>query len=366
MAWRWTFVTSGHVASITRSPRLRASSRTAGATPWALKITVAVSGTSWSSSTKMAPLARSLSTTYPLWTISRRTYTGGPRTPSHCAPVSMARSTPAQKPRGPARTISPIRVTIRLLLKIKGYARPPGIRLETTNGVRGVAVGDVDQPVPGVEGHIVRHEVRRAHAAGQPEREARVDLHDLEVGAAGRGEQLDVRHEPPQRQEVIPAGEREARVVGPVRLRVVLINRLEPGLERAVEERPARERVPRHVAQTRARVEQLDVGLPPVILEVVLLAAAALEGRDPRPLLERQIGIEGVRGQCDGERHQRDEPEREPHHGSIRTFNASPRDMRSRARPTSASPMRCVTSPSGSSVSDSSKSTARRIRSGVW
>src|SRR3989454_4852688 len=128
--------------------------------------------------------------------------------------MSMARSTPAQKPRGPARTISPIRVTIRLLLKIKGYARPPGIRLETTNGVRGVAVGDVDQPVPGVEGHIVRHEVRRAHAAGQPEREARVDLHDLEVGAAGRGEHLDVRHEPPQRQDVIPTGQREARVVG--------------------------------------------------------------------------------------------------------------------------------------------------------
>src|SRR5213593_3751166 len=118
--------------------------------------------------------------------------------------MSMARSTPAQKPRGPARTISPIRVTIRLLLEIKGYARHPGIRLETTIGVRGVAVGDVDQPVPGVEGHIVRHEIRCPDASGQPEGEARIDLHDLEVGASGRGEQLDVRDVSPQGQEVIP------------------------------------------------------------------------------------------------------------------------------------------------------------------
>src|SRR5207244_6323103 len=174
--------------------------------------------------------------TWRLGTSPRRTYTGAPQSSTACSRRSRARPTPAQKPRGRARTISPIRVTITLLLEVKGYARHTGIRLETTIGVRGVAVGDVDQPVPGVEGHIVRHEVRRAHAAGQPEREARVDLHDLEVGAAGRGEQLDVRHEPPQRQKVIPAGEREARVVGPVRLRVVLINRLEPGLERAVAE----------------------------------------------------------------------------------------------------------------------------------
>ena len=41
MASRWTFVTRGHVASITRRRRAVADSRTAGDTPWALKITVA-------------------------------------------------------------------------------------------------------------------------------------------------------------------------------------------------------------------------------------------------------------------------------------------------------------------------------------
>jgi hypothetical protein len=68
------------VASITRRPRRSASWRTAGEMPWALKITVALSGTSSSSSTKCAPLARSASTTCRLWTISLRTYTGGGQT----------------------------------------------------------------------------------------------------------------------------------------------------------------------------------------------------------------------------------------------------------------------------------------------
>ena len=63
MASRWTFVTSGHVASITRSRRSVAASRTAGDTPWALKMTVAPAGTSSSSSTKMAPFSLRASTT---------------------------------------------------------------------------------------------------------------------------------------------------------------------------------------------------------------------------------------------------------------------------------------------------------------
>src|SRR5215510_1675417 len=106
MASRCTLVTSGHVASMTRSPRRRASSRTAGEMPWALKITVASSGTSSSSSTKMAPFWRRVSTTRRLCTIARRTYTGGGHTCSASSTMSMARSTPAQKPRGPASTIS--------------------------------------------------------------------------------------------------------------------------------------------------------------------------------------------------------------------------------------------------------------------
>ena len=60
---RWTLVTSGQVASNTLSPRRSASARTACETPWALKITVAPSGTSSSSSTNTAPRCLSSSTT---------------------------------------------------------------------------------------------------------------------------------------------------------------------------------------------------------------------------------------------------------------------------------------------------------------
>src|SRR3989442_12368262 len=96
--------------------------------------------------------------------------------------MSMARSTPAQNPRGPARTISAIRLSITLLLEVKGYARYPGVPFETAVGVLGVSVGDVDHPRPGVQGHVGRHEERTPHAAGQPDAETRVDL-----GTAGGG-----------------------------------------------------------------------------------------------------------------------------------------------------------------------------------
>ncbi len=83
-----------------RSPRRAASSRTAGAMPWALKTTVCPSGTSSSSSTKTTPRALKSSTTDLLCTISRRTYKGAPPLASRRSTTSMARSTPAQKPRG--------------------------------------------------------------------------------------------------------------------------------------------------------------------------------------------------------------------------------------------------------------------------
>ena len=50
-----------------------ALSWTAGATPWAEKTTISPSGTSVSSSTKIAPRSASSSTTCLLWTISLRT-----------------------------------------------------------------------------------------------------------------------------------------------------------------------------------------------------------------------------------------------------------------------------------------------------
>ena len=66
-------MTSGQVASTTVSRRALAASWTAGETPWALKMAVAPSGTSVSSSTNTAPCCRSALTTWRLWTISLRT-----------------------------------------------------------------------------------------------------------------------------------------------------------------------------------------------------------------------------------------------------------------------------------------------------
>ena len=68
-----TLVTKGHVASKTLRDRRAASIWIARETPWALKITVAPSGTSFSSSTNTAPIVRSRSTTYLLCTTSWRT-----------------------------------------------------------------------------------------------------------------------------------------------------------------------------------------------------------------------------------------------------------------------------------------------------
>jgi len=70
---------------------------------WAEKITGRSSGHSSSSSTKTAPFARSPSTTYLLWTISWRTKTGAPHFSSAISTILIARSTPAQNPRGAAR-----------------------------------------------------------------------------------------------------------------------------------------------------------------------------------------------------------------------------------------------------------------------
>ena len=69
----WTLVTSGHVASIVRRFRSRASERTAGDTPCAENTSSAPSGTSAVSSTKIAPRSSSVSTTCRLWTICLRT-----------------------------------------------------------------------------------------------------------------------------------------------------------------------------------------------------------------------------------------------------------------------------------------------------
>ncbi len=69
----WTLVTSGQVASMEASRRPAASSWTTGATPCAEKMTMAPSGTSCVSSTKIAPFFSRVWTTYLLWTICLRT-----------------------------------------------------------------------------------------------------------------------------------------------------------------------------------------------------------------------------------------------------------------------------------------------------
>ena len=62
----------------TRARGPRRPRRPAAATPCALKTTIPPAGTSSVSSTNTAPLARRSSTTARLWTISCRTWTGGP------------------------------------------------------------------------------------------------------------------------------------------------------------------------------------------------------------------------------------------------------------------------------------------------
>ena len=68
-----TLATSGQVASITRRLRSAQTRRTSGDTPWADRMIVWPSGTSWGSSTKTAPFTASDDTTCVLCTISPRT-----------------------------------------------------------------------------------------------------------------------------------------------------------------------------------------------------------------------------------------------------------------------------------------------------
>src|SRR6202012_2838830 len=112
----------GQVAFSTGRPRTAASSSTVRATPWAENTVTALGGTSERSSTKIAPLFFRLSTTYLLCTISCRTYTGGPYFSSARSTISIARTTPAQKPRGWARNTSMGRL-LCTLHQIHAYLR---------------------------------------------------------------------------------------------------------------------------------------------------------------------------------------------------------------------------------------------------
>src|SRR5581483_2565231 len=203
----------------------------------------------------MAPLARSDSTTCRLWTISRRTYTGGAQTDSASSTMSMARSTPAQKPRGPASRISAIGcVNARSSSEEVGQAEHGHVGLEPAVRLARVAVGDMLQPVPGVHRDMVVEEDRHPHAPEDQEGEGGPDLRQLEIRAAGRARDFDVRHDAAEPQEVVADDGREPGPEPVVRLGVPLIERLEPDLERAVERRVATDRIERKQAEPHSRV----------------------------------------------------------------------------------------------------------------
>src|SRR5262245_54040398 len=283
--------------------------------------------------------------------------------------MSMARSTPAQKPRGPARRISEIGTVLTCpSWEVKREAPHDDVGFEATVGLAGVAVGDVLIPVAQVQRRLVGDEHRCADAAEEQERERRVDLGNLEVGAAGGPGDLDIRHETAEAEEVVTADGAET---GPERLlgcRVVLIERLEAELERAVPEVTTTQRLERQQTEANTDAVELQKRHAALVLEIELPAGRSLAGDHERALLEGFLGIEGPRRRRrrDKERERPGDPSNPLGHGSISTFNASPFCIKSSAAWTPSSRIRCVTSPSGVTAPDSSASTACRMSSGVW
>src|SRR5262245_21043350 len=117
----------------------------------------------------------------------------------------MARSTPAQNPRGPARTISATAFVMAMmspgspltgspLLEVPGYAPHADVRLESAVGLGRVSVGDVLETITAVESEPVGHEHGQTRPGLEQEREVRVDLGDAQVRAAGGAESLQVGH----------------------------------------------------------------------------------------------------------------------------------------------------------------------------
>src|SRR5256885_414420 len=266
--------------------------------------------------------------------------------------MSMARSTPAQKPRGPARRISAMLDFIWApSLEIVRHPDHTHVRLPATVGPRGVAVGVVLEAVPGVDRGRVGDEDGHAHTAPEEEREVRVDLPHAEVGAARRPGELRVWHEAPEPQEVVARDRGDAAPEGGLWLRVALVEGLDAELERALERAAPTEAVEGQERRADPQVEERDVALRAVALEVELLAVAALEREHVGALGEGLLVVERPRRPA--ERQERQEPGRErrpPVHGSINTFSASPFAMRSSACRTASSRIRWVIKPSGTST----------------
>src|SRR5690242_3432468 len=144
--------------------------------------------------------------------------------------MSMARSTPAQKPRGPASRISEIGDFMRSSLEEEGYPEYAHVVLQTAVRRAGMAVGDVLVPVAGVDRGAIGHEVLGADATVEHEREVRADLGDLQVRPAGEGGQLDVGHEAPEAQEMVAVRPAQTGKVVLLGADVLLVERLEADL----------------------------------------------------------------------------------------------------------------------------------------
>src|SRR5215470_13627790 len=283
--------------------------------------------------------------------------------------MSIARSTPAQNPRGPARRISEIgTVLTRSSWEVKRKAAHDDAGFEATVGLTGIAVRDVLIAIACVQRRLVGNEHRRPDAAEEQERECRSDLGDVEVGAARGSGELHIRHETAEREEVVTPNGAQARPERLLGRRVVLIERLETDLQRSVPEVTTAQRLERQQTEASADVVELQPGHAALVLEIELPAIRALGGNHERALLERFLGIEGARGRhrCQKQRERGGDPANPLRHGSIRTFNASPFCIKSSAAWTPSSRTRWVTSPSGVTAPDSSASTACRMSSGVW
>src|SRR5437867_10894310 len=120
--------------------------------------------------------------------------------------MSMARSTPAQKPRGPARRISEMADLIAALAstEIVRYSDhadmgfPPPVRPGR------VGVGAVLEAVAAVDRGRVGEEDGRADPAPHQERQARGERPHPETGPPPGAAQPAVGHDPPEPRGVVP------------------------------------------------------------------------------------------------------------------------------------------------------------------
>src|SRR5204862_7674965 len=113
---------------------------------------------------------------------------------------------------------------------------------------------------------------------------------------------LDVGDEPAKPHKVIARNGAEPGPECLLGLRVLLIDRLEAHLERAVPEMVAPERLERQQAEAHADDVILEIGHPGLLLDVELPAVRALAREDEGGLLEGLPGVDRGGARRAGER----------------------------------------------------------------